>query len=202
MLKKIKVYGRLRKFIGQAVLEADVNSPIEALSFLHCNFEGLEKHMADQYYQINAGDTKITEDLLGIRTNCDIQIIPLAHGNFFFTLALGGLFSAGGAAIGAKLLGSKLLATVVSGALTSIGTSMIIDGVTQMIAPQQQNTASAASNMDQTDPAALASNYSFTGLTNVSRAGVPVNLVYGEILVGSITISNGVDTVQVEGSNE
>ena len=79
---------------------------------------------------------------------------------------------------------------------------MIIDGVTQMISPQQQNTASAASNMDQTDPAALASNYSFTGLTNVSRAGVPINLVYGEILVGSITISNGVDTVQVEGSNE
>ena len=108
----------------------------------------------------------------------------------------------GGAAIGAKLLGSKLLATVVSGALTSIGTSMIIDGVTQMISPQQQNTASASSSMDQTDPAALASNYSFTGLTNVSRAGVPVNLVYGEILVGSITISNGVDTVQVEGSNE
>ena len=70
-----------------------------------------------------------------------------------------------------------------------------------MISPQQQNTASAASSMDQTDPAALASNYSFTGLTNVSRAGVPVNLVYGEILVGSIVVSNGVDTVQVEGNN-
>ena len=111
MLRKIKVYGRLRKFIGQPVLEADVNSPIEVLTFLHCNFKGLEKHMADQYYQINAGDTKITEDLLGIRTNCDIQIIPLAHGNFFFTLALGGLFSAGGAAIGTTLLKSKLLAT-------------------------------------------------------------------------------------------
>ena len=53
--------------------------------------------------------------------------------------------------------------------------------------------------MDQLDPSALASNYSFTGLTNISRAGIPVNLVYGEIFVGSITISNGVDTVQVRG---
>ena len=67
-----------------------------------------------------------------------------------------------------------------------------------MITPQASMT-SAASNMDITDPAALAANYSFTGLTNVSRAGVPINLVFGEILVGSITISNGVDTVQVEG---
>ena len=54
---------------------------------------------------------------------------------------------------------------------------------------------------DALDPAALASNYSFTGLTNISNAGVPVNLVYGEILVGSITVSNGVDTVQVRGTN-
>ena len=66
MLKKIKVYGRLRKFIGQSVLEADVASPIEALSFLHCNFKGLEKHMADQHYQINCGDLKVTDELLNI----------------------------------------------------------------------------------------------------------------------------------------
>ena len=35
-MKKIKVYGRLRKFVGQAEFEADVNSPIEAISFLTC----------------------------------------------------------------------------------------------------------------------------------------------------------------------
>ena len=167
MLKKIKVYGRLRKFIGQAVLEADVNSPLEALSFLHCNFKGLEKHMADQYYQINAGDTKITEDLLGIRTNCDIQIIPLAHGNFFFTLALGGLFSAGGAAIGAKLLGSKLLATVVSGALTSIGTN--------------QGTYVANGNAGEV-PVTL------TGPTTVAEANAVAALTTGAV---TATISQG-----------
>ena len=82
MLKKIKLYGRLRKFIGQSVLEADVNSPAEAISFLHCNYKGLQKHMADQFYQINAGDVKITDDLLTLKTDSDYQIIPLAHGNF------------------------------------------------------------------------------------------------------------------------
>ena len=78
---------------------------------------------------------------------------------------------------------------------------MIIGGVTEMLSPTAPST-NLASGMDEFDPAALSSNYSFTGLTNISRAGVPVNLVYGEILTGSITISNGVDTVQVEGSNE
>ncbi len=196
MLKKIKVYGRLRKFIGQSVLEADVNSPLEAISFLHCNFKGLEKHMADQHYQINCGDLTVTNDLLNIKTESDIQIIPLAHGNFLpILIGVGSLFGASAITAG-TFLGSTLLAN----ALTAIGTSMLIDGVTQLIAPQQKQQV-MASSMDQTDPAALASNYSFTGLTNVSRAGVPINLVYGEMFVGSITISNGVDTVQVEGTN-
>ena len=44
-MKKIKLYGKLRKFVGQAVLEADVKSPLEALSFLHCNFKGIENIM-------------------------------------------------------------------------------------------------------------------------------------------------------------
>ena len=40
-MKKIKVYGRLRKFVGQAEFEADVNSPLEAISFLDCNFNSV-----------------------------------------------------------------------------------------------------------------------------------------------------------------
>ena len=200
-MKKIKVYGRLRKFVGQAEFVADVNSPIEAISFLACNFKGIEKHMATQHYAINCGDLSVTEELLNVQTDSDIQIIPLAHGNFFFSLGLGALFKFGASKVGATLLGSKLLATVATTVLTSVGTSMLIGGITEMLSPTAPSRNSA-SGMDENDPAALASNYSFTGLTNISRAGVPVNLVFGEILTGSITISNGVDTVQVEGSNE
>ena len=36
-MKKIRVYGRLRKYLGQAEFVADVSSPLEALSFLKCN---------------------------------------------------------------------------------------------------------------------------------------------------------------------
>ncbi len=200
-MKKIKIYGRLRKFVGQAEFEADVNSPLEAISFLSCNFKGIDKHMANQHYAINCGDLVVTEELLNMRTESDIQIIPLAHGNFFFSILLGAGSLFGSSAIGTTLLGSKLLATVASTVLTSVGTSMLIGGVTEMLSPTAPSR-NQTSGMDEFDPAALASNYSFTGLSNISRAGVPVNLVFGEIMVGSITISNGVDTVQVEGSNE
>ena len=113
-------------------------------------------------------------------------------------MGAGALFAK--SAIPAKILGSTLLSTVVTSTLATIGTSMVIDGVTAMLTPQER-TNSAVSGQDSLDPSALASNYSFTGLTNISNAGVPVNLVYGEILVGSIVVSNGVDTVQVEGNN-
>ena len=199
MLKKIKVYGTLRKFLGQAEFEVDLNTPREAISFLVCNFKGIEKHMADQFYTIQVGARVITEDLLNFKSQDDIKIIPIVHGNFFqILLGAGALFAK--SAIPAKILGSTLISTVVTSTLATVGTSMVIDGVTSMLTPQQ-NTSSAVSGQDSLDPSALASNYSFTGLTNISNAGVPVNLVYGEILVGSIVVSNGVDTVQVEGNN-
>ena len=195
MLKKIKVYGTLRKFLGQAEFEVDLNTPREAISFLACNFEGIKEHMAEQFYTIQVGERKITEDLLNFQTQDDIKIIPIVHGNFF-PILLGGVLTALGS--GSTILGLTLGSMVAPIAL-SIGTSMLIDGVTSMLSPQQNNMS--PTGQDALDPAALASNYSFTGLTNISRAGVPVNLVYGEILVGSIVVSNGVDTVQVEGNN-
>ena len=196
MLKKIKVYGTLRKFLGQSEFEVDLNTPREAISFLVCNFKGIEEHMAEQFYTIQVGARKITEDLLNFKTQDDIKIIPIVHGNFFpILLGAGALFGASTITAG-TFLGSTLIVN----ALTAVGTSMIIDGVTSMLTPQE-TTTSAISGQDSLDPSALASNYSFTGLTNISKAGIPVNLVYGEILVGSIVVSNGVDTVQVEGTN-
>tara|TARA_R100000231_G_C5326765_1_gene165059 strand:+ start:1022 stop:1600 length:579 start_codon:yes stop_codon:yes gene_type:complete len=192
-MKKIRVYGRLRKFLGQVEFEADIQSPLEALSFLYCNFKGVEEHMAQQPYTIMCGDTVISEDLINLQTEADIKIIPLVHGNFF-TLIFGTALKI----FAKKVVLPKLLTTIIS----TVATQMIFSGINNILTPQRQNNRSAASDMDRTDPSAFASNYSFTGLTNVSQAGVPVNLVYGETLVGSITVSNGVDTVQVEGTNE
>ena len=156
--------------------------------------------MANQHYVIQCGSKVITEDLLNMNTKDDIRIIPVVHGNIFgLILGIGALFGGAAVTAGGTFLGGGFLSTIVGGLLTTVGTSMVTEGVTSLLAPQQQPLGPTV--MDSLDPAALASNYSFTGLTNVTNAGVPVNLVYGEILVGSIVVSNGVDTIQIEGSN-
>ena len=57
MLRKIKLYGKLAKFIGKRVLEADVATAAEAVRFLVTNWPELERHMADQHYRVSLDTT-------------------------------------------------------------------------------------------------------------------------------------------------
>ena len=147
--------------------------------------------MAKQLFCVKVGDTPISEDLLSIRTEQDIKIIPLVHGNFI--MFVGGLLLKYAAK---EYIKKEIIRNIV----TYVAVSMITQGVNNILSPQQ-DTRNPQSREDPLDPSSLASNYSFTGLTNISQAGIPVNLAYGEILVGSIVVSNGIDTVQVEGTN-
>ena len=46
-MKVVKVYGALRKKLGQSSFEFDVGSPAEALKALFANFPDLKKWMID-----------------------------------------------------------------------------------------------------------------------------------------------------------
>ena len=198
-LKKIKVYGKLRQFLGKSYFEAAVRSPHQAMSFLMANYKGLQKHMNDQMYKVKMGGRVITEDYLSMSGQGDIQIIPIATGSAFFLPILigGGAVAAGAAIAGGTILGSALLATAVSTVLTTVGTSMIIGGVTDLIAPQ--NTPQNISSVSDTDPR-MRGSYSFSGIQNVSSSGVPVPIIYGLVFSGSILISSGTDTAQIRQS--
>ncbi|MAL46002.1 hypothetical protein [Hyphomonas sp.] len=197
-LRKLTVYGRLRQFLGQSHFEVAVNNPRQAFAFLGANFPEGENHMTNQLYKVKMGDLEITEDLLEIKGDGDIKIIPIAVGAK--GVVLGGLLTAGGAAVGSTLLGSTLLATVVSSGLTAIGTSMIIDGVTSIIAPTPKvPNFNASDSLSDNDPNVQV-NFGFNSITNTTRAGVPVPIIYGEVFTGSVVISSGIDTVQVEGT--
>ena len=197
---KVKVYGKLRKFVGQSFFDLEITSPKEAFSFLVNNFQGIKEHIKEQEYCIMAGDVRITEDLLDMQTQSEIKIIPVVHGEFLnFILGAAAIF--GGKAVAgatAGILGAKILGTTVGvlagAALTSIGVNMVVSGVTDMLTPDVQEPQQ--SGMDQTDPQALTS-FNFTGLANVSKQGVPIPIVYGEVMVGSVIVSAGVDTFQI-----
>ena len=199
-LRKLTVYGRLRQFLGQSHFEVAVNNPRQAFAFLIANFPEVENHMTNQLYKVKMGNLEITEDLLEVKGDGDIKIIPVAIGAK--GVVLGGLFTAGAGAAGGLvggLLGSTIGGLVTAG-LTSIGTSMLIDGVTSIIAPTPEvPNFAAADSLSDNDPNVQAI-FGFNSITNTSRAGVPVPIIYGEVFTGSIVISAGIDTVQVEGT--
>ena len=196
-LKKIKVYGRLRKFLGQSYFEAAVTSPKQAFHFLIANFPEVENHMMNQIYKIKMGGMDITEDLLNLQSDEDIQIIPVAVGSVKAAIGVGLLGV--GASVGTTLLGSTLLATVVSTSLTAIGTNMLINEATNLLMPRQDIPSDVmADSFSQNDP--TFQSFGFGSIQNVSRAGVPIPIIYGEVFTGSIVISSGIDTVQVEGA--
>ena len=227
-LKKIKVYGKLRKFLGESSFEADVDTPSQAIKFLLCNFPEVESHMATQFYKIKMGKQDIPLDLMHLKGEEDIKIIPVASGSIPAVAAVFGGISAGaaavatavsaipvvggiaGAAIGAAgavvgAVGAGVTAIgalpVVGGIASSIVTSVAIEGVTSLLTPTPSvPTSSASDAFSQNDPQMQASNFAFSGIANVSRSGVAVPIIFGERFVGSVIVSNGVDTVQVDGT--
>jgi len=214
-LKKIRIYGRLRKFLGQPYFEAAVSSPAEAVRFLLANFPEVERHMADQFYKIKMNNLKVDLDFIGMKGQGDIQIIPMASGSLPAVGAVvGSVFSAGAAvasaAVGAATaIGGAAIAAagaisaipVVGSIATAVASNYVIGGIAQLIAPTPSvPTGNISDSFSQNDPEAAAS-FGFSGISNVSLAGVAVPIIYGEVFTGSVVISSGIDTVQVEGEN-
>jgi len=183
---KVTIYGRLRKFIGQSTFEIKANSPKEAFSFLIANFNGIKDHIKNQEYCVMAGNVRITQDLLDLQTQNDIKIIPVVHGELGFLLP----FILGGGALAASsaITATTLFATVASTALTIVGTSLISSGITDLITPDPP-TFQEQRQEDPNDP-----SFVFSGLINNTKQGVPINIVYGEMLVGSTIVSSNIDT--------
>ena len=213
-LKKIRIYGRLRKFLGQPYFEAAVSSPAEAVRFLLANFPEVERHMADQFYKIKMNNLEVDLDFIGMKGQGDIQIIPVAVGSAPAVALVGSVFSAGAAvasaAVGAATaIGGAAIAAagaisaipVVGSIATAFATDLVIGGITSLIAPTPSvPTGNVSDSFSQNDPEAAAS-FGFSGISNVSVAGVAVPIIYGEVFTGSVVISSGIDTVQVEGEN-
>ena len=199
MLHKIKLYGALAKFVGHRVLEADVATAAEAVRFLLANWPELERHMSDQHYRVSVGTYDLElEELHHPAGQAPISFVPVMAGaGATGRIIVGVLLVA--VAIAFPLIGISASAaaaagitfSAVSASIALTGLSLIIGGVAQLLTP----TPKVPQGSDgQGDPR---KSYSFSGIQNVSRQGVPVPIVYGETIVGSVVISAGIDTVQV-----
>ena len=105
MLRKIRLYGELAKFLGQKTFEAEVHSAAQAIRFLVVNFPQLEAHMGDRYYKVLVGDWEIKEEEIHYPNGQeDIKIVPIVGGEggrgtrqFLLGAALLDRFAFGGA---------------------------------------------------------------------------------------------------------
>ena len=195
MLRKIKLYGKLAKFVGHRILEADVATAAEAVRFLLANWPELEAHMNDQHYRVSIGTYDLDlEELHHPAGQAPISFVPVvagagAVGRIILGVALIALaFASGAGFFGAAFAKNIGLFAFAKG----IGASLALGGVAQLLTP----TPKIPTGPDtQNDPR---KSYSFSGIQNTSRAGTPVPIVYGETIVGSVVISAGIDTVQVQ----
>jgi predicted phage tail protein len=192
MLRKIKLYGKLAKFIGRRVLEADVATAAEAVRFLVANWPEVEKHMADQHYRVTVGTYDLTLDEIHDPAGQQvIKIVPVVAGAGAVGRILAGVALIA-LAIFAPFAGVPLLAGVTIGTVAfGVGASLVLGGLAQLLSPVPKTPTGADSDQDPRK------SYSFSGVQNTSRQGTPVPVVYGETLVGSVVISAGIDTVQL-----
>tara|TARA_R100000231_G_scaffold20719_1_gene20261 strand:- start:6083 stop:6700 length:618 start_codon:yes stop_codon:yes gene_type:complete len=204
MLSKIKVYGRLARFLGQRTFEAELKTPVDSIKFLLANFPGLEKHMVEQNYKIKVGKYEIDETELDYPVGQqEIKIVPIVTGSddvvkivtgvalIGVAIASGGAgFAFGSSGIG--FVGAGAAPSVLAAAAGNFGIYLALSGTAGMLTPVP--TPPGVSNDPQVQ------NFSFSGVQNTSRAGTALPIIYGEIFAGSLVVSAGIDTVQVEGT--
>lgn len=203
MLRTVKVYGHLAEHCGQSVFEALVRVPADAIRFLLCNFPELRGLMRDGYYKVAVGkyDLQLADQPQQLHyplaADDVVKVIPVISG-------------AGGRGIGQVLLGAALVAIAITipgsagltasgfsataagtatagagyvAAVGNLGLALTLTGIAQMITPVPKQP-----EFGEADPRG---GFAFSGLENVSQEGVPVPVVYGEMIVGSVVLSTG-----------
>ena len=198
MLRKVKLYGDLAKFVGHKEFEVQVDTVGKAVSFLIHNFPGIESYMSPKYYQVKVGNYGIDENEIDYPVGKeDIHFIPMISGAgrglgkvLLGAALIGVAFATGGSTL-ALGFGGFTGGVGISAAIGNIGIALALSGVSDMLfpVPEPQRFNS------EEDPQL---SFNFSGVQNTSRAGTPVPIVYGEIITGSVVISAAIDTNQVE----
>jgi predicted phage tail protein len=211
-MKVVKVYGALRKKLGQCRFEFVAETPAQALRALITNFPGLDRWLIDSEkdgvaYRVTVGKEKIgQEDVTGL-------FLPWSERQVFSITPV--LTGAGGGGVGQILVGVGLVAAaivlgpavggfiglgvtgVISGAAATgiglVGTGLILSGVATLLSPAPSLTGAGSIGI-RDEAAARLESFSFSGLVNTTKQGLPVPIAYGRVFTGSAVVSAGLDT--------
>ena len=197
-LRTVRLYGYLGKLFGR-VHHLAVNSPAEAIRALCVICPGFERELMTSKdrgvgYACFLGKQNISEEQLQNPTGGrDIRIAPIVQGSKrggLFMIVLGAalmIFApyAAGALFAMGTSVGTFLAPLVATLGVSAGKMMMMSGVIQALSPQQKGLSTRDSPNN-------GASYNFNGAVNTSAQGNCVPLLYGELIVGSATISAGI----------
>ena len=196
-MKVVKVYGALRKRLGQCRFEFDVATPAQAIKALCVNFPGLDKWLIDSEqdgigYRVQIGKEVVKEE------DMTPLVMPFSEKEVFtitpVVVGAGGDSGFGQLLIGAALIAASFIPGVGAFAVTAlrtVGLSLTLNGIATLISPQP--------GLDSTlDESVQLESFSFSNVVNTSRQGMPCPIAYGRLFVGSAVLSSGLDVDRVQ----
>ena len=214
MMQTVRLLDDLGERYGSTHEYHDLRTPADAIKLLCINKPELKQELIEAhehgigYRLIQAGEDLDTDDLhLPIGSN-DLILVPVVVGSggsgigkiIVGVVLVAAAFFTGGATIG--LLG--LAAPVaVSGVLGTIGASLILGGVADLLSPQPvipkpgNNRFADPTNTDGPQSIIRGADgkqsYAYTGAANTVGVGAVIPVAYGEVLIGSNLMSANVD---------
>jgi|TARA_Y100000015_G_scaffold4002_2_gene3671 predicted phage tail protein len=215
-MKVVKVYGALRKRLGQCRFEFDVNTPAQAIKALCVNFPGLEKWLIDSEkdgvgYRVAVSKEKATEEniaplLVPFSDREVFSITPVVAGagrgatQILLGAALIGVaIASGGAGLalnstqGVGFVGissASASASALAASAGNLGIALVVGGIAQAISPQPDT------GLERGVEAAKLESFVFNNVVNTAKQGLPVPIAYGRVFVGSAVLSSGLDVDQ------
>lgn len=190
-LKTIRLSGALGMRYGR-VHRLAIDNPAEAIRALSANYPDFRHTLAESDaegvgYRVMVGKADLPglEHLHDPSGGAEIRLIPVIRGG------KSGLFEvfAGIALIGAAFalgpVGFGLVGTAVASMTFSVGVSLALGGISQLLAPNPKTTPSTQAS------------YLFSGPVNTMATGMPVPICYGNLFVGGAVVSGGITVDQV-----
>ncbi|MCW9733748.1 tail assembly protein [Avibacterium sp. 20-15] len=183
----VRFYGALKQF-GTA-FELDAETPAECIKALTSQIPKLREFIQQGLFTVRIGreyvDNRYLEKGLfyKLKAGMTVHITPVLKGS-----KKAGLFQT---IVGAVLVVVGAVLYAYGGqALISAGLGLMISGVAQMLTKQP-----AMSNQNEAEKK---QSTAFSNRANMIAQGRMVPLAYGRILTGSMVISQGVRTIDVE----
>ena len=188
----ILLSGSLAKAFGREHFrKLESGTTQEAFSALKHTIKGFEDFILSAArrgtrFAIFRNRENVGEDRFTLSGTTEIRIVPVISGS-----KSGGILQT---VVGVALIAASVIITAVSGGtatpftagLMSVGIAMTIGGVIQMLSPTPSTSSQQEQATTENKP-----SYLFNGAFNSTQQGLPVPIVYGQMLVGSSVVGVG-----------